>query len=601
MHPLRPGGRSPGWSGGLTDGRPRTAPRADPGGGDVRSGAAGLPSRRRRAPRQWRRCRGMGSGPRGGRRGRRLPPRAAPAALRRRSSPAGAWEGVLRRGGAGWPASPSPAARWRAGCWCWATRATGGACCCSASVRWSGTGRRGWPSVRTSSCHRAAPAHPVVWSTRGPATAGPPGRSRGGGASAASRWWSCGRARTSGAGARAVGAGPTRWRWPAVTAPRPSSAALAAEADLPYACIPSGTRNHFALDLGVDRDDVVGALDAFVDGGERLVDLAEVNGRVFVNNVSLGVYAEAVEQEGYRAAKLRTLLDTVAASRAPAAPRGSELDHPGGRRMQGAAVVMVSNNQYRLAGAAGAGTRPRRRPGPPRGDRVDPPEPAKRRRRRPWRQWVIADFAVEADRPVPAGIDGEAAELESPGRLPVPPGGAAGADRRAASRRLPVGDRTGRRTAGAAGAAAHRARSRTGATAPARAPGGTATGFLTLAPTDLDRARARLQLGRQLGGGAHDGSGHRTGHRQHGRQRLPPRHPVRPAVRDGGAPDRVAPGTGPGRGQDAADLLGRAPTSQFAAVRPLEDGVVTDLETTRLYLRSVLREAGRRPCRPPGP
>ena len=57
-------------------------------------------------------------------------------------------------------------------------------------------------------------------------------------------------------------------------------AAIAAEHDLPYACIPAGTRNHFALDLGVDRDDVVGALDAFVDGGERRVDLAEVNGRV---------------------------------------------------------------------------------------------------------------------------------------------------------------------------------------------------------------------------------------------------------------------------------------------------------------------------------
>ena len=68
-------------------------------------------------------------------------------------------------------------------------------------------------------------------------------------------------------------------------------AAIAAEHDLPYACIPSGTRNHFALDLGVDREDVVGALDAFVDGGERYVDLGEVNGRVFVNNVSLGVYA----------------------------------------------------------------------------------------------------------------------------------------------------------------------------------------------------------------------------------------------------------------------------------------------------------------------
>ena len=88
-------------------------------------------------------------------------------------------------------------------------------------------------------------------------------------------------------------------------------AAIAAELDLPYACVPAGTRNHFALDLGVDRDDVVGALDAFVDGGERRVDLAEVNGRVFVNNVSLGLYADAVQRSGYRDAKLRTILDTV--------------------------------------------------------------------------------------------------------------------------------------------------------------------------------------------------------------------------------------------------------------------------------------------------
>ena len=88
-------------------------------------------------------------------------------------------------------------------------------------------------------------------------------------------------------------------------------ASIAAEHDLPFACIPAGTRNHFALDLGVDRDDVVGALDAFVNGGERRIDLADLNGRVFVNNVSLGLYAEAVQREGYRDAKLRTILDTA--------------------------------------------------------------------------------------------------------------------------------------------------------------------------------------------------------------------------------------------------------------------------------------------------
>ncbi|MGG7378000.1 diacylglycerol/lipid kinase family protein, partial [Escherichia coli] len=57
---------------------------------------------------------------------------------------------------------------------------------------------------------------------------------------------------------------------------------------IPHVCIPSGTRNHFALDLGLDRDDVAGALDAFTDGVERRIDLAQVNDRVFVNNASLG-------------------------------------------------------------------------------------------------------------------------------------------------------------------------------------------------------------------------------------------------------------------------------------------------------------------------
>lgn len=73
-------------------------------------------------------------------------------------------------------------------------------------------------------------------------------------------------------------------------------AAAAAAHDLPFVCVPAGTRNHFALDLGVDRHDVVGALDAFTDGVETRIDLAEVNGRAFLNNVSLGIYGDAVRQ-----------------------------------------------------------------------------------------------------------------------------------------------------------------------------------------------------------------------------------------------------------------------------------------------------------------
>ena len=40
-------------------------------------------------------------------------------------------------------------------------------------------------------------------------------------------------------------------------------ASVAIEHGLPFVCVPAGTRNHFALDVGVDRRDVIGALDPF--------------------------------------------------------------------------------------------------------------------------------------------------------------------------------------------------------------------------------------------------------------------------------------------------------------------------------------------------
>jgi diacylglycerol kinase family enzyme len=204
-------------------------------------------------------------------------------------------------------------------------------------------------------------------------------------------------------------------------------AAIAAERGLPYACIPAGTRNHFALDLGVDRDDVVGALDAFVDGGERVVDLAEVNGRVFVNNVSLGLYAEAVQRQEYRDAKIRTLLDTVPDVLGPGT--GEKLDlrwkGPGGRTHHSGAMVLVSNNCYRLGRAIGSGTRPRIDDGllgitavaepTGRGDRGRSPQ-------RPLRAWSAPTFEVDGDRPIAAGIDGEALMLDAPLHFRIRPG-----------------------------------------------------------------------------------------------------------------------------------------------------------------------------------
>ena len=85
-------------------------------------------------------------------------------------------------------------------------------------------------------------------------------------------------------------------------------ASIATAHGLPFVCVPAGTRNHFARDLGLDPNDLIGALGAFADPLERRIDLGDVNGRVFLNNMSLGVYGAAVQRESYRDAKARTLL-----------------------------------------------------------------------------------------------------------------------------------------------------------------------------------------------------------------------------------------------------------------------------------------------------
>jgi diacylglycerol kinase family enzyme len=73
-------------------------------------------------------------------------------------------------------------------------------------------------------------------------------------------------------------------------------AAVALERDAAFVCIPFGTRNHFARDLGLDRDDAIGALKAFGSGTERRIDVGRADERLFLNNVSLGVYARLVHR-----------------------------------------------------------------------------------------------------------------------------------------------------------------------------------------------------------------------------------------------------------------------------------------------------------------
>jgi diacylglycerol kinase family enzyme len=137
-------------------------------------------------------------------------------------------------------------------------------------------------------------------------------------------------------------------------------ATVAMRHDVPHVCIPAGTRNHFALDLGLDRDDVIGALDGFTDGVEQRIDLARVNEHVFVNNASLGVYAQVVQSDAYRDAKLETWAQMLPELLGPGAPPiDLEFEGPDAIELRDAPLVLVSNNPYQLTRLAGAGTRAR--------------------------------------------------------------------------------------------------------------------------------------------------------------------------------------------------------------------------------------------------
>ena len=195
-------------------------------------------------------------------------------------------------------------------------------------------------------------------------------------------------------------------------------AAAAVAHELPFVCVPAGTRNHFALDLGLDRRDLVGSLDAFTDGVERRIDLAEVNGRLFLNNVSLGIYGDAVQQPAYRDAKARTLLATAAEVLGPSAVLPDlGLEDDLGRTHRNPAVVLVSNNPYSFEPPRAPGTRPALDTGQLGILVLHAPRAA----RPPGRAWTATRFSVTAPAPLHAGVDGEAVDLMPPLEFAVRP------------------------------------------------------------------------------------------------------------------------------------------------------------------------------------
>jgi diacylglycerol kinase family enzyme len=201
--------------------------------------------------------------------------------------------------------------------------------------------------------------------------------------------------------------------------------------DVAFVCVPAGTRNHFALDLGLERDDVAGALDAFGDAVERRVDLAVVGDRVFVNNASLGVYGTVVQSEGYRDAKVATAAQLLPELLGPGSERFDlRFARPDGAIATTADVLMVSNNAYRLNTLNGFGTRTRLDAGVlgivtvtvnrarSLSALISADSEGHVERYPGYQEWVVPEFEVDSRQELlDIGIDGEAVRLPAPLRF----------------------------------------------------------------------------------------------------------------------------------------------------------------------------------------
>jgi diacylglycerol kinase family enzyme len=214
-------------------------------------------------------------------------------------------------------------------------------------------------------------------------------------------------------------------------------ASIAVEHGLPFVRISAGTRNHFALDLGLDRNDPRRGLSGFRDGVERHVDFATVNGRFFVNNVSLGIYATIVQSEGYRDAKLETttallpeLLGDVER------PFDLQFSLPSGEEVDGAFLIQVSNNPYVLGPSLDTSQRRSLTTGQLGIVAVSPPSGldaatvltmtalGQRKRNKHWHEFGATRFEVRSrSGTIDAGIDGEALSMDAPLEFAIHPRG----------------------------------------------------------------------------------------------------------------------------------------------------------------------------------
>jgi diacylglycerol kinase family enzyme len=204
-------------------------------------------------------------------------------------------------------------------------------------------------------------------------------------------------------------------------------AGIAAEHDLPFLVISAGTRNHFAMDLGLDRDDPATCLDGLTDGVEQRIDLGIIGERTFVNNASFGAYAEIVESPAYRDDKAGTTLQML--PDILGGHRGAKLSvHAGGTTVTGPQALLVSNDPYEMSDIAGLGRRARLDAGTlgvvavTVNSALQAVELLRGAAGQGLSVLTADEVVVDADVPeIPVGIDGETVMMPTPVRCTIRP------------------------------------------------------------------------------------------------------------------------------------------------------------------------------------
>ena len=197
-------------------------------------------------------------------------------------------------------------------------------------------------------------------------------------------------------------------------------AEVAMARDVPFSCVPVGTRNHFAMDLGLDRSHPLQSLDAALDGSEKLIDVGIVAGQVFLNNVSFGLYPRAIADPEYRSHRARSMAD-AAVDTVSHPETQITVTLPDGRVVSDIEILLTSNNPYCFIGPPDFARRPALDTGTlgiilaDRRSRV-------KRGPAAFTRWETQKLTVHVDpASIQVGVDGELRQFRSPIEVAIAP------------------------------------------------------------------------------------------------------------------------------------------------------------------------------------